>query len=301
MNQSEHDQWLQKVNSATKYPSIETYHQIGDRGRLDSALTLGPYGDYERVIGTEKVDGSNSRVILLPCELPHICGPADGELEPEFHMLYGSREELLHADGDMVFNPMNGIVPALRDIARSIRTQFDSTFVPYLTDSLNEMDAVVFYFETYGVRGNGEYKNYSKVGAAGYRLFDIAVIHFSDQKVLHASIEDIALWRDSGPRAVNRVQSFCGHEVLNEIASFLNIPTVPIVWEGRGRDIPRTLEGAQEWMREMGTTTRVGLDHSGRAEGIVLKSDSHRDLRTKLRFADYERTLQPNIKKVRLA
>lgn len=55
---------------------------------------------------TEKVDGTNSRIIVLP----------DGSY------LIGSREELLYARGDLIGNPALGIVDALRDVAENLRT-----------------------------------------------------------------------------------------------------------------------------------------------------------------------------------
>ena len=52
---------LGRLNSITKYPSIPTYHPMGDRGELRD----GPLPFRGTVIATEKVDGTNSRVILL--------------------------------------------------------------------------------------------------------------------------------------------------------------------------------------------------------------------------------------------
>lgn len=53
---------LRAVNSLTKYPSIPTYHALdpGNGGLLDDAIPF-----MGRVIGTEKVDGTNARIILL--------------------------------------------------------------------------------------------------------------------------------------------------------------------------------------------------------------------------------------------
>src|SRR3954470_23466594 len=54
---------LRTVNSVTKYPSIPTYHELDPRngGLLDTCVSFDG-----TVIGTEKVDGTNSRIILLP-------------------------------------------------------------------------------------------------------------------------------------------------------------------------------------------------------------------------------------------
>jgi hypothetical protein len=88
--------FLREINTATKYPSIATYHEI-DKGILkEGTATVFPQGS--TVIGTEKVDGTNARIVFLP----------DG------NYLIGSREELLYAGGDLIHNPSQGIVDALR-------------------------------------------------------------------------------------------------------------------------------------------------------------------------------------------
>ena len=76
---------LNKLNSMTKYPSIPTYHTLGDKGTL-LEQTVSFEG---KVVLTEKVDGTNSRIILLP----------------DVNFVLGSREELLFAKGDLIGNP----------------------------------------------------------------------------------------------------------------------------------------------------------------------------------------------------
>jgi hypothetical protein len=53
---------LTALNSLTKYPSIPTYHTLdsGNGGLLDETV---PFSG--EVIGSEKVDGTNSRIISL--------------------------------------------------------------------------------------------------------------------------------------------------------------------------------------------------------------------------------------------
>ena len=69
---------LSKINSLTKYPSIPTYHKLDPKNGslLEEALNF-----QGTLIATEKVDGTNARIICLP----------DG------NYLLGSREELLYA------------------------------------------------------------------------------------------------------------------------------------------------------------------------------------------------------------
>ena len=54
---------LGKLNSMTKYPSILTYHTLGDKGVLRETVQV-PFAG--RVLGTEKVDGTNCRLIFCP-------------------------------------------------------------------------------------------------------------------------------------------------------------------------------------------------------------------------------------------
>jgi hypothetical protein len=51
---------LGKLNSMTKYPSILTHHSLGDKGVMQDAVQIPFEG---RIIGTEKVDGMNTRII----------------------------------------------------------------------------------------------------------------------------------------------------------------------------------------------------------------------------------------------
>jgi hypothetical protein len=48
---------LAKLNSMTMYPAILTYHTLGDKGVLQGTVQV-PFSG--RVVGTEKVDGTNS-------------------------------------------------------------------------------------------------------------------------------------------------------------------------------------------------------------------------------------------------
>src|SRR5438034_7509139 len=54
---------LGKLNSMTKYPSILTYHALGDKGVLQETVQIPFEG---RIIGTEKVDYTNARLIFCP-------------------------------------------------------------------------------------------------------------------------------------------------------------------------------------------------------------------------------------------
>jgi hypothetical protein len=168
---------LNKINSMTKYPSIETYHKIGERGRLLDEVQV-DFEDHE-VILTEKIDGVNGRIIIFPDGL----------------YIIGSREELLYAKGDLIGNPQLGIVDALKPIAEGLSPRL------YIT---------VFYFEVYGGRTTKNSRQYTGSGLVGARLFDIAAVPNSDE-ILELPIEKIAAWRDNGG------QKFYGEALLWEL------------------------------------------------------------------------------------
>lgn len=121
---------LKKINSLTKYPSILTYHQLGERGRLNDVLTESRgFAELDDVFVYEKVDGENSRIILLKND------------NNEVDYLIGSREELLYAKGDRIGNPYGNIAEFLKPLAEKV-----------IADILLEGDwaLTVIYQESYG-------------------------------------------------------------------------------------------------------------------------------------------------------
>jgi hypothetical protein len=248
---------LKSLNSLTKYPSIATYHQLDPRnGGLTETATAFP----GQVVVSEKVDGTNSRVVLLP----------DGGY------LLGSREELLYADGDLIGNPALGIVDSLRPVADELRASAGAG-----------ADAVrVFYLELYGGKIGSQAKNYSTSGAVGWRLFDIAVVDDLAER-LSWSPERISGWRDSGG------QSFAGEQQLRAAAGEAGLELTPRLATLDGAALPADVAGMHEFLRTRLPHTLVALDETGKGvpEGIVLRSPD-RSVIAKARFQDYERTLK---------
>ncbi|GAA4588237.1 hypothetical protein BJY16_008494 [Actinoplanes octamycinicus] len=244
---------LQALNSLTKYPSIPTYHELDPRhGGLTETVTSFP----GPVIATEKVDGTNSRVILLP----------DGSY------LLGSREELLYARGDLIGNPAQGIVAALRDVAENLP---DQQLPP---DTLR-----VYYLELYGGKIGGQAKQYSSRGTVGWRLFDVAEIGDLRDRLGWPG-RQIAAWRDGGG------QPWWTEDELRAVTDFELAPRLFTVDRA---ELPADVAGMHAFLTERLPRTLVALDDSGqgRAEGIVLRSPD-RAVIAKARFQDYERTLK---------
>lgn len=246
---------LSDLNSATKYPSIPTYHALA-KGRLTEEVAVTFEGP---VHFTEKVDGTNGRVVLLP--------------GGDYYL--GSREELIYAKGDRIESPELGIVPALKPIAERI-----AVTAPKSTG------AAVFFFEVYG----GDLpatRQYTTTKALGARLFD--VIAYDDAQlvdVLGMEPSRRASWREAGG------QPFLGAGALKALAGLLDLPLVPEVTTLDGADLPRSLADGWDILRlhlEGGTRCHLDGDR-GRPEGLVLRSADRRRI-AKLRVEDYGKAL----------
>ncbi len=241
---------LRKLNSATKYPSIPTYHALGERGRLlEETISF----DEDDLIATEKVDGTNSRIILMP----------DGVF------LIGSREKLLHAKDDLIHNPALGIVDTLKATADRLSSGLRSP---------NGMIMTV-YLETYGGRTTAAAKQYTSNREFGYRVFDINRVPLNQ---LDSELSAISSWREDGG------QDFLNEAQLTEFADTMQLDLTPRL--AVGDPIPSTIEATHAWLASMITKTLVALDDDagGRPEGLVVRT-ADRSRIAKIRFEDYER------------
>lgn len=246
---------LRVINSMTKYPSIPTYHTLDPRngGLVEEAV---PFTG--TVVATEKVDGTNGRIVLLP----------DGSY------LLGSREELLYARGDLIGNPALGIVDALRPVADA------------LVGNEGGDRIVVYYLEVYGGKVTAASKQYTAAGRVGFRLFDVVDVD-DHADLLGWNPQRIAGWREGGG------QRFRDEKALAEAAASNGLELTPRLFETDATDLPTGIEATKALLDERLPATLAGLDDgpSGRAEGIVLRTTT-RSVIAKARFQDYERTLK---------
>lgn len=230
------------INSATKYPSIPTYHTIGDRGVLSGEAEPFPEGS----IITEKIDGTNARIVLF----------GDGD------WIIGSREELLHAKGDRIWNPSQGIVDAVWGYAESA-----------VRDTRHEI--IVVYGEVYGHKVGAAARNYTTSNRIGFRPFDVASI---DPDILKRDVREIAAWRESGG------QSFLPYDLRNPTP--IDVPVLDASLP------PTDIAGTYRWLREVIGPTRCAIDcDGGQAEGVVIRTRDRSRI-AKIRFDDYARTLR---------
>ncbi|BAY09236.1 hypothetical protein NIES2098_23980 [Calothrix sp. NIES-2098] len=238
---------LNKLNSMTKYPSIPTYHALGEKGAL-LEQTVNFDGE---VILTEKVDGTNSRILLLP----------DG------NFVLGSREELLFAKGDLIGNPALGIVDALKNIADSLPQ--------------SQSGIIVTYLELYGGKITSASKQYTAQKNVGWRLFDVAVLT-DIETLFFKNVQQLAAWRDNGG------QSFLDEQQLTQAAKDYGFALTPRI--ATVAALPVKISETHEFLKATLPQTNVALDPGagGRAEGIVARTIS-RSAIAKLRFEDYER------------
>jgi RNA ligase len=245
---------LVKLNSLTKYPSILTYHTLDPKngGLLEEVTAFAG-----TVIGTEKVDGTNSRVICLP----------DGSY------LIGSREELLYCKGDLIGNPSLGIVDALKETADR------------LCDG-ERADITVYYFEVFGGKVTAASKQYTGEQRVSVRLFDVVALREHDA-MLSQSAAQIAQWRDNGG------QSFADEATLEWASAQYGLTLTPRLFAIEGAELPGGIPETLSFLRTRLPESQCRLDGAGggKPEGIVLRSPDRSTI-AKARFEDYERTLK---------
>jgi hypothetical protein len=227
---------------------------MGDRGRLQEppARLTGGFS------ATEKIDGTNARIILT----------AQG-------YFLGSREELLHFRGDVIHNPALGIVEGIRPTAERAM----AALAP------EDETLLVLWGEFYGGKTTAAAREYAREGSVGYRLFDAARI---DPAALEGrSPAEIATWREAGG------QAFAADAELDELATAAEAGRVPALFRFTGEDFPTGMAGILALLeRELPQSSAVLDEGSGaRPEGIVIRN-AGRSAIFKLRFEDYRRSLR---------
>jgi RNA ligase len=245
---------LAKLNSLTKYPSILTYHALDPKnGKLLEEVTAFA----GTVIGTEKVDGTNSRVICLPDGL----------------YLIGSREELLYGKGDLIGNPALGIVDALKETADR------------LCDG-ERAEITIYYFEVFGGKVTANSKQYSTQQRVSIRLFDVVALREYDS-LLSQPAAQIAQWREKGG------QPFADEATLVRVASQYSLTLTPRLFAIAGAELPQEIPETLAFLQTLlpKSLCRLDDDAGGRPEGVVLRSPDRSTI-AKARFEDYERTLK---------
>jgi len=239
------------LNSATKYPSIPTYHTLGERGRLTEDHNVDWAGATREY--TEKIDGTNSRIIFFGRDY-----------------VIGSREELLYAQGDRIINPTQQIVETLKQY----EGVWNSLYGLRATNIVGSFDFLtVVYGESFGGKIGKAAKGY---GDLKFRIFDVQTVPLSI--VLENPVDKIALWRENEP-----------HDWLTRAEIQESVPKcddsyfVPLL---DAPPIPESVEDVWEWLQRF---KQSGVANC-RNEGVVIRSADHK-LAAKVRFEDYAKTL----------
>jgi len=256
---------LKKLNSLTKYPSILTYHCLGERGRLTENLSEehGFIHEAESVYIYEKVDGENARIVFFK------------GINNEIDYVIGSREELLYAKGDRVGNPYGNIADFLKPVAEKVMNNMREK---------QDWALTVIYQESYGGKTKAA-KNYTENKTQGYRVFDMFSLTSDElEHLLSLPQEKIAEWREHGN------QPFYDEDKKTKIIQTFELESAPLLTNVQGILFPQTIEDTYAWLKQF-ERTRVGMDAQGKAEGIIARSADRKIIR-KIRFEDYERTLR---------
>lgn len=273
---------IEKLMSMVKYPSILTYHNLGERGTLLDSLVDNKDFNNQSVYITEKIDGTNS----FMCFTTDVYGRIDD-------YFIGSRTEPLYFKGDrMIVNHSQHIADELKTIADEICDIFSykHNYLP-VVKSLWAYSLYVVFGETYGGKING-YKEYGRTGKHGFRVFDIIEMPSCCAKeVLEMDIEHISTWRENGQQPfvnVDRMVELCGGMEVLSIVPFLKVGI-------SGDTIPSSIESVYDWLQQF-KDSRAKLDDDGlgHAEGVVVRT-FNRSLIRKIRFEDYQRTLRRKI------
>ncbi|ADO55623.1 RNA ligase family protein [Paenibacillus polymyxa] len=255
---------IQKINSITKYPSILTYHEIGERGRLKGTLTQAKSFPSDEILYCyEKVDGENSRMIFIN----------DGE---EADYFIGSREELLTSKGDRIANPYGNIAEFLKPLAEKLKGS--------IFKNRNDLALTVIYQESYGGK-TPKSKNYTQNKTQGYQVFDVFSLTWEQfNGLMNRDVSAIASWRDNGG------QPFYNETEKRRLVDGFKLDASPIVDHLSSDLFPESIDDVYTYLKRYGFT-KVGIDVIGKSEGIIVRTENRSMIR-KVRFEDYERTLR---------
>ena len=248
---------LKRINSATKYPSIDTYHAMDSNGVLTDETRV-DFGECSVLHVHEKVDGVNSRIIFLP----------GGEF------IIGSRNEFLHFSDDVIYNPASGIVEALKPFARHMSEKIH----------VDENNIIVLYMEVYGKCATPAWKQYSDdANFVGHVLIDMKVIELVDV-LMNIDSDVLSSMRENG-----KIPGWKSSLSIDDFCLAGHVERAP--WTAKIDSLPTTHEGCLRFLHEMVPNTMVGEKENGKSEGVIVR-DIGRNNIAKLRFKDYERAVK---------
>lgn len=244
---------IRALDSATKYPSIPTYHQL-HRGTLQEE----PTAFTGKVHRSEKIHGTNARVVL----------------DPHGDYVIGTRDQLIHAKGDYIVNPALGIVDELREFAERLTPPSAGLRVHFL--------------EVYGARISDGSGWYTGRKATGHRLFDVATLPFG---LLMHPVEYISRWREDGGQHYfargGELEDWADREDVELVPDldWVNAEELPTTVEGMAAYLTETLPTTRAGLDSDGTGATEGIIFRSPDRGVIAKARNEDYARTLKRRA----------------
>lgn len=253
------------LNSVTKYPSILTIHKLGDKGRLMDELTTPGILQAGELFATEKIDGTNVRIIVY-----------DGE------EVIGSRENLLHLRGELFYDPSVSIVEGLNQL------------IDFGHFNTNNRNMVVIYGELFGGNVSSNSKDYGKE-KMGFRVFDVAVFEDIEGLMAGKTKAQLAAWREKETEdGIIYGQNFLDQNAIDTFCSIHGLERVPTINLSLSS---LEHESVLQELKRAIPKTNVALTNTAKmgAEGVVIRDHSRKHI-VKVRYEDYERTIRAKAK-----
>lgn len=262
-----------KLNSITEYPSILTYHKLGDKGALLNELyDENRFGKDDMLEVTEKVDGTNMRLIITNSDY-----------------FIGTRSNIVYAKDDRIIND-----PSVEVVLKSCEYLINN----FIGDKLLDDNVYVIYGEVYGYNvcnGSKVYCSISDSNHRKFRVFDIRAFPcLRLESLLDKSIQEISWFKS------NSKEYWYDYDELDAFCAQYQLERTPELMRISERDLPTDFDEVYKWMTQFKESKSVigtpveGKEYNakfGMSEGIVIRN-TDRSVISKLRFEDYERTIR---------
>ena len=263
---------VDKINSLTEYPSILTYHKLGDKGSLLNELYEENRFKKDDILEiTEKIDGTNMRLILTNDDY-----------------LVATRSKIIHAKNDRIITDPNVNV---------VVDSCDYLIKTFANDTTSDCVLIVFG-EAYGYNiceGSNVYCSIDNITSRKFRVFDVRCIPCIEfEKLLEKDIQDISRWKSYSN------EYWYDYNVLDAFCEQFQLERTPVLTRINEKDLPTGFDATYKWMKQFSNSQAVigipddEVDYSpkfGKSEGVVIRN-LDRSVVSKLRFEDCERTIR---------
>ena len=261
---------LDKINSLTEYPSILTYHKLGDKGMLMDELYEENKFDKDSLLEvTEKVDGTNMRLIMTNDDY-----------------LVATRSNIVYAKYDRICTES-----AVKPVIDACQYLIDS----FRNDTMSDVMLVV-YGEVYGYNicnGSKVYCVKNNISSRKFRVFDVRAFPCTEiESILDKDIQEISRFKSTSNKY------WYDYDMLSAVCYEYNLERTPMLCRINEMLLPTNIDDTYTWLQDFALSKAVigekeeGVVYNpkfGLAEGVVIR-DKDRTHIAKLRFEDYERT-----------